>query len=201
MLCVSSARLATTLTIWTCSGEGYRVTRLLKTTTTKKGLRNQLYLLRRGQSPSLFRRKCSWRTINLKGRRNTMGFRVRLWVRMLSHVWLFATPWSVALQAPLSMVTLQARILEQVAISFSRESSLPRDQTSVSCIAGIFFTIVPSGKPLDREVCMCSVAQSRLTLCDPVEFPGKNTGAGSHFLLQLDCEAKSQIHHLPSGWL
>ena len=36
---------------------------------------------------------------------------------------------------------LQARILEWVAIPFSRESSQPRDQTQVSCIAGGFFTI------------------------------------------------------------
>ena len=36
---------------------------------------------------------------------------------------------------------LQARILEWVAIPFSRESSQPRDQTQVSHIAGIFFTI------------------------------------------------------------
>ena len=36
---------------------------------------------------------------------------------------------------------LQARILEWVAISFSRQSSRPRDQTQVSCTAGRFFTI------------------------------------------------------------
>ena len=36
---------------------------------------------------------------------------------------------------------LQARILEWVAIPFSRGSSQPRDQTLVSCIAGRFFTI------------------------------------------------------------
>jgi len=35
---------------------------------------------------------------------------------------------------------LQARILEWVAILFSRESSLCRDQTQVSHIAGKFFT-------------------------------------------------------------
>ena len=34
---------------------------------------------------------------------------------------------------------LQARIVEWVAISFSRESSQPRDRTQVSCIAGRFF--------------------------------------------------------------
>ena len=36
---------------------------------------------------------------------------------------------------------LQARILERVAISFSRESSWPRDRIQVSCIAGGFYTI------------------------------------------------------------
>ena len=35
----------------------------------------------------------------------------------------------------------QAKILEWVAISFSRGSFQPRDQTNVSCIAGRFFTI------------------------------------------------------------
>ena len=35
---------------------------------------------------------------------------------------------------------LPARILEWVAFPFSRESSQPRDQTQVSCIAGGFFT-------------------------------------------------------------
>ena len=41
----------------------------------------------------------------------------------------------------------QARILEWVAISFSRGSSRPRDQTQVFCIAGRFFTIRTTGKP------------------------------------------------------
>ena len=36
---------------------------------------------------------------------------------------------------------LQARVLEQVAIPFSRGSYWPRDQTWVSCIAGRFFTV------------------------------------------------------------
>ena len=35
---------------------------------------------------------------------------------------------------------LQAKVLEWVAFSFSRESSQPRDRTGVSCIAGGFFT-------------------------------------------------------------
>ena len=36
---------------------------------------------------------------------------------------------------------LQARILQWVAIPFSKGSSWPRGQTQVSCIAGRFFTI------------------------------------------------------------
>ena len=51
-----------------------------------------------------------------------------------------ATPWILAHQAPLHGI-LQARILEWVAISFSRGSSQPRDRSQVSCIAGRFFTV------------------------------------------------------------
>ena len=36
---------------------------------------------------------------------------------------------------------LQTRILEWVAIPFSRGSSQPRDRTQVSCISGEFFTL------------------------------------------------------------
>ena len=41
----------------------------------------------------------------------------------LSHAWLFATPWTVTHQAPLSMGFFQARILEWIAIPSFRESS------------------------------------------------------------------------------
>ena len=66
------------------------------------------------------------------------------WILVLyspSHVRHFVTPWTVALQAPLSMGILQARILEWVAMPSSRGSSRPRDQTQVSHIAEGFFTI------------------------------------------------------------
>ena len=42
---------------------------------------------------------------------------------------------------------LQARILEWVAIPFSRGSFWPSDQTLVSCIAGRFLPSEPAGKP------------------------------------------------------
>ena len=57
-------------------------------------------------------------------------------VKSLSCVWLFAPGFS-------AHGVFQARILEWVAISFSRGSSWLRDQTSnshVSCIASRFFT-------------------------------------------------------------
>ena len=55
-------------------------------------------------------------------------------VQSLSHVQLFATPWTVAHQTPLSMGISQVRILEWAAISFSRGSSQARDRTQVSCV-------------------------------------------------------------------
>ena len=46
----------------------------------------------------------------------------------------------------------QARLLEWVAISFSRAPSQRRDWTCVSCIAGRFFTTEPQGKPIIQYV-------------------------------------------------
>ena len=45
---------------------------------------------------------------------------------------------------------LQVRILEWVAIPFSRGSSHPRDQTQVPCIAGRFLTIWANKKALQN---------------------------------------------------
>ena len=59
----------------------------------------------------------------------------------LTRVWIFVTPWTVAHQVSLSMGILQARILEWVAIPFSRGSSQPRDRALVSRIAEGFFTV------------------------------------------------------------
>ena len=55
----------------------------------------------------------------------------------LSCVQLFVTPWTIAPRALLFMGTLQAIILEWVAISFSRGSSRPRDWTCVSWVSCI----------------------------------------------------------------
>ena len=72
---------------------------------------------------------------------------VKQLVKSLSHIWL-CDP--VDCSPPGSSVhgILQARILEWVAISFSRGSSWPRDQTQVSCIAGRCFNLWAT-----REAC------------------------------------------------
>ena len=49
--------------------------------------------------------------------------KVKVKVKSLSRVRLFTTPWTVARQAPLSMGILQTRIIEWVAMPFSRRSS------------------------------------------------------------------------------
>ena len=49
------------------------------------------------------------------------------------------TPWTLNTPGPFVHEIFQARILEWVAISFSKGSSQPRNQTQVSYIAGRFF--------------------------------------------------------------
>ena len=60
----------------------------------------------------------------------------------LSHVWL-CDPMDCSPPGFSVHGILQARILDWVAISFSRGSSQPRDWTWVSCIAGRFFNCAP----------------------------------------------------------
>ena len=82
----------------------------------------------------------------------------------------FAIPWTAAHQAPLSGI-FQARILEWVAISSSRGSFQPRDQTHISglsCIAGGFSTTELTGKPFQWYAAAKSL-QSCPTLCDPID--------------------------------
>jgi len=60
-----------------------------------------------------------------------------LCVCVLSHNWLFATPMDCSIPDSSVHGISQARILEWVAISFSRVSSWPKDQTHISCISCI----------------------------------------------------------------
>ena len=72
---------------------------------------------------------------------------------------------------------LQARILEWVVVPFSRGSSQPKDQTQVSRTTGRFFISWTTREALnivfDIDI---EVAQSCLTLCDPMDcsLPGSS---------------------------
>ena len=70
------------------------------------------------------------------------------WVKSLSPVWLFATPWTVSLPGSSVHGIFQARALEWAAIPFSRGSPRPRDRTRVSHIVGRRFTVWASGEVL-----------------------------------------------------
>ena len=105
-------------------------------------------------------------------------------VKSLSRVWLFATPWIVH-QPPGSSVPgiFQARILEWVAISFSRKSSRPKDRTHVSCISRwilycwatteALWQILPikKSKPMTRNPDRASESPSKLGETHTAESP------------------------------
>ena len=77
------------------------------------------------------------------------------YVCVLSHVWLFATPWTVAHQALLSMEF--SRQAEWRGLSFPSPGDHPHpgiEPTSLAspALAGRFFSIAPPGKPIGRWV-------------------------------------------------
>ena len=76
-----------------------------------------------------FQRKAKW-----------CNLRTFFFVELLSHVRLFYDPMDCSPPGSSVHGILQARILEWVAISFSRGSSPPRNRTHVFCIARGFFT-------------------------------------------------------------
>ena len=96
-------------------------------------------------------------------------------MKLLSHVQLFVTLRIVAHQAPLSIGILQARALEQVAISLSRGSSRFKDRTQVS---QTLYLLSHKGTLIANRYLQlpCSVSQSCATLCDPMNcsLPGSS---------------------------
>ena len=67
--------------------------------------------------------------------------------QLLSHVQLFLTPQTAAHQAPSSPEILQARILEWVAMPFSRGSSQPRDRPMSPALQSDSLLSESPGKP------------------------------------------------------
>ena len=62
-------------------------------------------------------------------------------VQLLSHGWLSATPWTVALQSPLSMGLSRQEYWSGLLFSSPGGSFQPRNQSWVFCIADRFFTV------------------------------------------------------------
>ena len=71
-------------------------------------------------------------------------------VKLLSRVWL-CDPMDCSLSGSSVHGIFQARVLEWIAISFSRGSSRSRNQTQVSRIAGRHFTVWATGEGLVKE--------------------------------------------------
>ena len=90
-------------------------------------------LLERWERAGLILLKRKWNNQSMVNEYSSY-FRLCGMLNHFSHVWLCATVWTIAHQDPLSMGFSQARILEWVAVSSSRGSSWPRDQTHVSYI-------------------------------------------------------------------
>ena len=67
--------------------------------------------------------------------------KVKVKVKSLSRVRLFATPWTIAYQAPPSMGFSRQEYWSGLPFSFSRGSSWPRDQTQVSRIPDRHFNL------------------------------------------------------------
>ena len=93
----------------------------------------------------------------------------------LSYVWLYMTLGTSSPPGSSVHRILQARILEWVAISFSRESSWPRDWTRISCIKGRFFLPSnhqgsPTPLPECKLECLCSALREIIW-----PFPSMNT--------------------------
>ena len=69
---------------------------------------------------------------------------------VLGHVQLFATPWTVALQAPLSMGFSKQEYWSGLLFPSPGDLPDPGVKTVSPALAGEFFTSVPPGKALCR---------------------------------------------------
>ena len=135
-----------------------------------------------------------------------------VWVQSpLSCVWLFAVPWTVASQAPLSMEFSRQEYWSGLPFLLQGIFLTQGSNTASPALAGRFFTTEPPRKPLVNMgsllntcgVCVsrsvvpdslwCHGLQSTRFLC-PWDFPGKDTGVGCYFLLHVEIEVYLYIH-------
>ena len=91
---------------------------------------------------------------------------------------------------------LQARILEWVAISFSRGSSRPRDTAHISCLAGRFLTTESPGNP------QLSLGPWKFIHCLCISLEGAPTMGRQYVIRQRTSTTRSCLpFHPPSVWL
>ena len=109
----------------------------------------------------------SFRSSKFKSSVSQSLFKCKKWKwELLSCVRLFATPWIVAHQAPLSMEFSRQEYWSGLLFPSPGESSIPMVQTWGSCIADRFFTIWAMRERLNAVFLhtACSVFQKSL-LC------------------------------------
>ena len=91
---------------------------------------------------------------------------------------------------------LQGRILEWIAILFSRGSSWSRDQTKISCIVGRFFTIWATREAQYSQLTMVSGEQwrdSAIHIYIYPFFPKLPFHPGSHILCKIVCHIMCKL--------
>ena len=120
------------------------------------------------------------------------AFQFLFCAQSLSRVLLFATPQTVARQAALPMGILQARIVEWIAIPFSRGSFQPWDRTQVFHIPGVFFTTWAT-----REVLLSFY--STITQMDEPGLPVQHQDHVKLCLPQITLVSQAQFFTLRAG--
>ena len=118
--------------------------------------------------------------------------------------WLFATPWTVACQAPLSMAFSRQEYWS--GLPLSRGSSQPRDQTWVYRIAGRFFTVWATREAhvtythilLDRGGCVVKTKVNRIRGILPKEKNDKGeVGGGNRWFEHITQFSTSEVTSAP----
>ena len=135
-------------------------------------------------------------------------YRVFVWV--LSSIWLIAFPWTVARLAALAMEFFRQQYWSR--LPFPPPGGLPNPgmepaSPASPALQADSLQLSHQGKPTSM---VAKSLQSCLTLCDPIDgsppgspwdSPGKNTGVGCHFLLQcMKVKSLSPVQPSATPW-
>ena len=148
-----------------------------------------------GSTPSPLQWKCS---LNQSTTREFPAFPLFIAVVALSpsRVWLFCDPTDCSLPGSFVHGISQARILEQVAISFSRGPSWSRDQTHVSCIGRWILYSRAIREALDMTYYLCLHFSALLDLNLESCHTSLTPLVKHDFLPSILCKPESVYRHL-----